>query len=106
MLKKSSKTKERLYIKFLKDKRTESEEKYKNYKNHFEKAKIKSKKNYYASLLNKNKYNTKQTWQVMKEITGKQKRNPSSLPKAIKTKPVITEKETKLQKNSTDISLV
>ena len=60
-LKKSSKTKERLYIKFLKDKRTESEEKYKNYKNHFEKAKIKSKKNYYASLLNKNKYNTKQT---------------------------------------------
>ena len=33
-------------------------------------------KNYYASLLNKYKYNTKQTWQVMKEITGKEKKIP------------------------------
>ena len=75
-LKKSSKTKQRLYIKFLKNKSAESEEKYKNYKNLFEKLKIKSKKNYYASLLNKYKYDTKRTWQVMKEITGKQKKNP------------------------------
>ena len=72
--KKSSKTKQRLYIKFLKNKSAESEEKYKNYKNLFEKLKIKSKKNYYASLLNKYKYDTKRTWQVMKEITGKQKK--------------------------------
>ena len=75
-LKKSSKTKQRLYIKFLKNKSAESEEKYKNYKNLFEKLKIKSKKNYYASLLNKYKYDTKRTWQVMEEITGKQKKNP------------------------------
>ena len=54
-LKKSSKTKQRLCIKFLKNKSAESEEKYKNYKNLFEKLKIKSKKNYYASLLNKYK---------------------------------------------------
>ena len=40
-LKKSSKTKQRLYIKFLENKRTESEEKDKNYKNLFEKLKIK-----------------------------------------------------------------
>ena len=58
-LKESSKTKQRLYIKFLKNKSAESEEKYKNYKNLFEKLKIKSNKNYYASFLNKYKYNTK-----------------------------------------------
>ena len=52
-LKKSSKTEQRLYIIFLKSKSAESEEKYKNYKNLFEKLKIKSKKNYYASMLNK-----------------------------------------------------
>ena len=58
-LKNSSKTKQRLYITFLKHKSAESEEKYKNYKNSFEKLKTKSKKNYYASLLNKYKYDTK-----------------------------------------------
>ena len=36
-LKKSSKTKPRLYIKFLKNKSAESEKKYKNYENLFEK---------------------------------------------------------------------
>ena len=56
---KSSKTKQRLYIKFLKNKSAESEEKYKNYKIFFEKLKIKSKKTYYASSLNKYKYDTK-----------------------------------------------
>ena len=60
-LKESSKTKQSLYIKVLKNKSAESEEKYKNYKNHFEKLKIKSKKNYYASLLSKYKYDTKRT---------------------------------------------
>ena len=42
-LKKFSKTKQRLYIQFLKNKSAESEEKYKYYKNLFEKPKIKSK---------------------------------------------------------------
>ena len=85
-LKKSFKTKQRLHTKFLKNKSAESEEKYKSYKNLFEKLKIKSKKNYYASLLNKCKDHTKRTWQVIKERTGKQKTKSSSLPKAIKTK--------------------
>ena len=91
--KKLSKTKQRLYIEFLKNKNAESEEKYKNYKNLFEKLKINSKKNYYASLLNKYKYDTKLTWQVMKEIIGKQKQKSSSLPKAIKTKQENTKKK-------------
>ena len=41
-----------IYIKFWKNKSAELEEKYKNYKNLFEKPKIKSKKNYYDYLLN------------------------------------------------------
>ena len=56
-LKKSPKTKQSLYIKLLKNKSAESEEKYKNYKKLFEKLKIK----YYASLLNKYKYDTRRT---------------------------------------------
>ena len=83
-LKKSSKTNQTLCIKFLKNKSAESEGKYKNYKNLFEKLKIKSKKNYYATLLNKYIYDTKQTWQVIKEITGKHKKKSNSLPKAVK----------------------
>ena len=45
---------------------------------------MKSKKNYYNSLLNKYKYDTTKTWQVMKEITEKQKNKSNSLPKSIK----------------------
>ena len=60
--------------------------------------KKKKKKNYYASLLNKYKYDTKRTWEVMKEITGKQKTKSSSLPKSIKTEQGITEKEIEIAK--------
>ena len=49
-------------------------------------------------MLNKYKYDTKRTWQVMKEITGKQKTKSSSLPKTMKTKQGITEKESKIAK--------
>ena len=64
-------------MKFLKSKSAESEEKYKYYKNLFEKFRIKSKKNHYAPLLNKYKYNTKwQTLQIKNKITGKQKKDP------------------------------
>ena len=50
-------------------------------------------------MLNKyNKYDPKRTWQAMKEITEKQKKKSSSLPKAIKTKQGITKKESKIAK--------
>ena len=89
---KFSKTKQTLCIKFLKNKSAESEGKYKNYKNLFEKLKIKSKKNYYATLLNKYIYDIKQTWQVIKEITETQKEIQFST-KSCKAKQVITKKE-------------
>ncbi|XP_065674183.1 uncharacterized protein LOC136091126 [Hydra vulgaris] len=42
------------------------------------------KKRYYINLLEKYKDNSKQTWQVLREITGSMKLKASSLPKAIK----------------------
>ena len=105
-LKKSSKTKQRQYINFLKNKSIYSEEKCKSYKSIFEKCKIKSRKSYYASLLNKYKYDSMQTWQVMKKITGKQKSESSSLSKTRKTKQRIIDKKAKLQKNLKNVSLM
>ena len=105
-LKKSSKTKQRPYINFLKNKSIYSEEKCKSYKSIFEKCKIKSRKSCYASLLNKYKYDSMQTWQVMKKITGKQKSESSSLSKTRKTKQRIIEKKAKLQKNLKNVSLM
>ena len=59
---------------------------------------MKAKKNYYDSFLNKCKYDTEQTWKMMREITGKQKTKSSSLIKTIKTKQGITEKESEIAK--------
>ena len=61
-LKKYSKTKQRLYIKFSKNKSVEPEEKYKNYNIIFKKLKIKSKKNYHASMLSKCIFDIKRIW--------------------------------------------
>ena len=72
-LKKSSKTKQRLYIKFLKTNTLEAESKYKNYKSIFEKLRKKTEISCYSKLLHKYKTDSNRTWQVMKEITGKQK---------------------------------
>ena len=52
-LKKSSKTKQKLYIKFLKTKTLEDESKYKNDKSLFEKLRKKAKIVYYSKLLHK-----------------------------------------------------
>ena len=60
-LKKSSKTKQRLYIKFLKTKTLEDESKYNNYKSLFEKLRKKAKKTYYSKLLQNYKTDSKRT---------------------------------------------
>ena len=54
-LKKSSKTKQRLCIKFIKTKTLEDESKYKNYNSLFEKLREKAKITYYSKLLHKYK---------------------------------------------------
>ena len=82
---KSSKKKQKLYDKFLKNKTYQNEINYKNYKNLFETLKFKSKKNHYAKLITKYKNNSKKTWQVIKEITGKTKLKTGNLPRRIIT---------------------
>ena len=83
-LKKSSKKKQKLYIKFLKTKTLEDEFKYKTYKSIFKKLRKKAKITCCSKLLHKYKTDSKWTWQVMKEITGKQKTKPNLLPQEIK----------------------
>ena len=70
-MRKDSKPKQKVYIKFLKNKNLEDELICKTYKNRFEKIRKKSKQNYYSNLLEKHKDNTKQRWQVLQEITEK-----------------------------------
>ena len=83
-LKKSSKKKQRLHIKFLKTKTPEDEFNYKTYKSLFEKLRKKAKKTYYSKLLHKYKTDSKRTWQVMKEITRIQKTKFNILSQQIK----------------------
>ena len=100
-LKKSSKTKQRLYIKLLKTKTLEDESKYKNYKSLFEKLRKKAKILYYSKLLHKHKTNSKWTWEVMKEITGKQKTKSNLLPREIKVNKTIIQKPQEIAKEFT-----
>ena len=73
----SSKKKQRLYEKFLKNKTLDNERNYKNYKKIFEKTKKKSKMNHYSSLIKENIGNSKKTWDVIKEVTGTKKTKDS-----------------------------
>ena len=87
---KSSKKKQRLYEKFLKNRTPKNEETYKTYKNLFETIKRRSKKKFYSEKLQKFKGDAKKTWSVMKEILGKCTTKSSTLP-------------TKITVNKTDI---
>ena len=79
-LKKSLKPNQRLCIKFLKTKTIEDEFRCKNYKSLFEKLRKKAKIGYYSKLLHNYKKDFKRTWQVMIEISGKQKTKIKSSP--------------------------
>ena len=105
-LKKFSKTKQRLYNKFLKTKTLEDESKYKNYKSLFEKLRKKAKIAYYSKLLHKYKTDSKRTWQVMKEVTGKQKRKSNLLPEKLKLIKALCKTHKRLLKNSTNFLLL
>ena len=63
-LKKSSKIKQRLYIKFLKTKTLEDESKYKNYQSIFQKLRKTAKIANYSKLLHEYKTDSKRTWQM------------------------------------------
>ena len=65
-LKKSSKQKQKLYIEFLKNKSTQNEQIFKNYKHIFEKLRKKSKQTYYQSILKDCQDDMRSTWQIIK----------------------------------------
>ncbi|XP_065679652.1 uncharacterized protein LOC136094047 [Hydra vulgaris] len=70
-IKKSSKTKQKLYIKYLKNRNEVNLSIYKQYKNLFEKIRKNSKKIYYSKLLQNTNGDIKKSWNIMKEIIGK-----------------------------------
>ena len=77
---KSSKTKQRLYDKFLKSKSYEHQIK-KNYPKLFESIKQTTKSQYYSKIILHYKDNVKITWQIIKEVIGKGKLVNNLLPK-------------------------
>ena len=79
-IKKSSKRKQKLHEKFLKNRNETSEKLFKSYKSLFESVKRKSKRIYYSSKILEFKNNAKKTWGVMKELIGKAHNTESSLP--------------------------
>ena len=83
---KSSKKKQKLCEKFLKNRNPEKELNYKQYKTFFESLKKKSKKSYYSDLIDSCKYNIKKTWDVMKEIIGNKSVTNAPLPNFITVK--------------------
>ena len=80
-IRKSSKRKQRLYEKFLKNRNKKNELEYKTYKKRFESIKKRSKKLHFSNLILKYKHKIKKTWEVIKESIGKGKFNHQSFPK-------------------------
>ena len=79
-LKKLSKQKQKLYIKFLKYKSTQNEQIYKNYKHLLGKLRKKAKQTYYQSIVKDYQNDMTRAWQIMEEIMGKYKVNPKIFP--------------------------
>ncbi|XP_065662556.1 uncharacterized protein LOC136085195 [Hydra vulgaris] len=80
---KCSRTKQKLYNKFLKNKSTTNEKNYKAYNYFYIDLLKKTKKNYYSKQFTNCKLDTKKTWAVINGILGKNKNKTSSLPKRI-----------------------
>ena len=82
-IQKSSKKKQRLYQKFLKNRNVKNETEYKSYKKLFETIKKRSKKNHFSKLILKYKDNVKKTWTVIKDAIGKSRCTQHTFPKKI-----------------------
>lgn len=72
-------------VNFLKKKSKKAEEEYKIYKNIFEKTKKSAKRNFYSKKIEEHKNNSKETWKIMKELSGKTKVKTKNLPKMLQT---------------------
>ena len=83
-LKKSSKRKQYLYNKFLKSRSPADGKNYKSYKNLFQKLLKKAKSNYYSNQLKKHKSDSKKTWQIINEVTGRKNASKDTFPQTVK----------------------
>ena len=94
VLRKSSKRKQHLHEKSLKQRSDKNYETYKIYKNLFEKLKKQSKKLYFQNKLKQYENNIKNTWNVMKAVIGKSKICNDKFPKSLNiNKEEITDKK-------------
>ena len=89
-----SRKKQRLYNKFLKNRTLSNETNYKNYKYNFNRLVFEAKQNYYKKKLNKYKNDTKRTWSIINELTGRKSTERNVLPKEL-----IINKQNFVQKN-------
>ena len=89
---KSSKRKQKLYDRYLLNKTFKNENAYKAYKKVFEKIRKKAKKSYYSKCINKFQGNSKQTWNVIKNIIGKHK-SSNNLPQNLSYKGKVYEQK-------------
>ena len=85
-----------LYFKRIQTKTLEDEFKYKTYKSLFEELR---KINHYSKLLHKYGADSKWTWQVMKNITGRQKTKSSFIPHEIEVNKTIIQNQQDITKN-------
>ena len=76
---KSSRTKNKLYKRFIKYPNKKHETKYKLYKNKLNHIIRIAKKNYFSKRVEESKHNMKKTWEVINELIRK-KRNKPQLP--------------------------
>ena len=80
-IKKSSKCKQLLYDKFLKNTNSVNESEYKNYKKLFDSVKLHAKKLHYLNPITKYKNNIEKTWEVIKDLIEKTECNKKFSPK-------------------------
>ena len=73
-LKESIKTKNKLYMKWLKVNTTAKEVTFKNYRNKLNHVQKYAERNHFQDILDKNKHDIKTTWQIFKSIINKNKR--------------------------------
>ena len=79
----SSRTRSKLLTKKLKDPSLDNTSKFNKYNNLFNKIKRSAKIKYYNDTLDKNKFNMKKTWSILREVIGK-KNDKSSFPQEFK----------------------
>ena len=82
-IKKSSKHKQCLYNKFIKNRSEDNETEYKNYKKLFVAIKKRSKKNHFSKLTLTFKNNIKKAWKIIKDLIGKGRCNNQNFPKKL-----------------------